>query len=121
MLDLHPILAKLLSPIAPVELTFPTAKASFPLITITELSSISELILDGEERLNTVSWQIDVWDGDGMQERCLQLAAEVSRTMIHSGFSRYFSQTMRDPAVPSRVCMRFRGTLDETNMMVYRS
>ena len=121
MIDLHPILAELLSPIARVELSYPDTKARFPLITITELSSISEVILDGEERLNTVSWQIDVWDGDGQQKRCAELATKASKAMIQAGFSRYFSQVMRDPNIPERVCMRFRGSLDEKNMMIYRS
>lgn len=121
MVDLHPILADMLSDVARVELSFPDAKADLPLITLTELSSSSDLILDGEERLQGTDWQIDVWDSGDTPEHCEQIAFKVDKIMIAAGFTRYFGQQLRDPAIPQRKCLRYRGQLDTKTYYMYRS
>ncbi len=121
MVDLHPVIAALLKPVGRVELAFPDMSARFPLLTITELSSASSAIYDGEERLTDVDWQVDVWDDAQTPQRCVQLAGQASDALIQAGFTRYFGQLMRDAAIPQRYTMRFRGRLDNKTMMMYRS
>ncbi len=121
MVDLCPVLSDMLSGIAPVELSFPEAKAKCPVITLTELPNASVAVLDGDERLTEVDWQIDVWDNGRTPKRCNDLASKVRARLTASGMTCYFGQMMRDPAAHHRYTMRFRGVLDNKNLIMYRS
>ncbi|KAA3404317.1 DUF3168 domain-containing protein [Akkermansia muciniphila] len=121
MIDLHPVIANMLKPYGRVEQVFPSTKTKFPLITILELSNNAEMVLDGVDRLSLVDWQIDIWDDGKTAQKAEGIAAQVNGAMTAAGFERYFKQQMRDPAIPQRVCMRFRGKLDEKTMIMYRS
>lgn len=121
MVDLHPVFAKLLSDIAPVELAFPTAKSKFPVITVTELENTADAIYDGKERLSEHSWQFDIWDNGKTPKRCQELAAKVNARLIEKGMHRHFGQLMRDPSGLQRFCIRVRFRLDEHTFYVYRS
>ena len=113
MVDLCPVLSDMLSGIAPVELSFPETKAKYPVITLTELPNASVAVLDGDERLTEV---------DGRNpKRCNDLASKVRARLTASGMTCYFGQMMRDPAAPHRYTMRFRGVLDNKNLIMYRS
>lgn len=120
MVDLAPVLAGLLKGIARVETSFPASTSRFPVITLSELGSTSVYAPGGRDRLVSVDWQVDVWDNGKTAEKCVKLAGQVTDTLQAAGFGRYFGQRIRDAAA-QRYCMRFRGTLDENTMRLYRS
>lgn len=121
MVDLHPVFAKLLESIAPVELSFPTAKVKYPVITITELGNRVNAVYGGEERLSGHDWQIDIWDNGKTPQKAEKMAVQVNQVLTKKGMRRYFGQLMRDPGGLQRYCMRVRFTLDELTGYVYRS
>lgn len=119
MIDPNKPIAQLISPVCPnVELSFPKGQPSFPLTTITVIDNNSEVVLDGAERFSGIVVQLDVWDDQPTRERCEQVACAVSDRMIAAGFIRQSSPDLKEDSL-QRVCMTFRGTVDNKTYEVY--
>lgn len=123
MTDINPIMNEILSEFAEVSNEFPDTESRFPLITVTEVSSISERIIDGIETLSDVVFQIDVWDKrtDEIQtrQRCEKISSDISAKLIETGFKRIFAQGISEERM-FRKCMRFSGQIDEKNKIIHR-
>ena len=92
MTDINPLMNEILSEFADVSDEFPDTESRFPLVTVVEVSSISERIIDGVETLSDIIFQIDVWDKrtDEIQnrKRCEKISSDVSEKLIETGFKR---------------------------------
>lgn len=123
MTDINPIINELLSPYARTENEFPQSESTFPMITVTEISSVSERIADDEEILSDIVFQIDVWDkrtgSIQTRQRCETISEQVSRKLIQTGFSRCFAQSISEDEM-FRKCMRFSGQIDEKKKIIHR-
>jgi hypothetical protein len=125
MTDMNLRIDNLVSDLATTELGFPdTFKGkSLPLITITDLDNNSNLILDGEERLSAISYQIDIWDSSDngkTRHTCEQLAAQISSRLISVNFTRSGAHYIKDPSGLHRKTMTFNGFLDTHTNIIYR-
>lgn len=119
MHDINPHIVRLISPACGnIELAFPEGTAEFPLVTISEVSNSSAVILNGEERFSGISVQLDVWDNSRTREKCEEIACNVSEIMIKAGFSRISSSSPNEEYLWRR-SMTFSGTVDEKTFMVY--
>lgn len=118
MIDLTAKIASVLKSIAPVELAWPEATFKPPLITITEVENAVNLVLQGNERLSDITFQIDVWckDVKSVQE----MSALVSERLTALGFIRGSSMIIPDPSHIARKTMRFRALVDCANNHVYQ-
>lgn len=119
MVDLHPVFEQLLQPIAHVELQFPDADSLYPMITVSQLDTSAEAVLDGAERLSQQDWQLDIWDDGNTPQKVMSLADRVNNVLVSHGIRRYFGRLMRDPSGKQRFCMRVRFVLDELTGQVY--
>ena len=119
---IYPVLSELVG-IALISNDFPDTESVFPMVSVTEISSISERIADGEEILSDVVFQIDVWDKrtDEIQnrQRCENISADVSAKLIETGFRRSFSHGTDESDI-FRKCMRFSGQIDEKHKIIHR-
>lgn len=121
MRDLNPELASIIEPICNVQLQYPDADASFPVATLSQVSTESTTIVNGIERHSLQDWQVDVWDNSSTPQRVISKASQISTALLAVGFTRYFGQQIDDASALQRYTMRFRGYLDEqTNMMYER-
>lgn len=108
MVDLHVTIYNLLKEIAPVSLEFPDTGAAFPLITITEVTNTSGLIVDGQEHITDVTYQLDVWDNYADRGRCEYIANEVNNVMVQHRFQRVLGRGFRDASGLHRKMMYFK-------------
>lgn len=120
MVDLLPTLAEWLEPVARVEVQFPAASDSMPVITLLETASASSVILDNRERLSTHSFQVDVWDNGKNRKRCEEIAAQVNAVLLECGLSRSLAQSVEDPSGLHRKTMQFDCELDEQTLYLHR-
>ncbi len=119
MHDINPHIARLISPACGnIELSFPKGTAEFPLVTISEISNSSSVVLDGAERFSGISVQLDVWDNSRTREKCEETACKVSELMIRAGFRRISSSAPNEEYLWRR-SMTFSGTVDEKTFIVY--
>ena len=110
MIDLNRPIYLLLNGIAAVELEFPDTKASFPVITITEVSNVNSLTVGEKEALSDITYQIDVWDNEQTRQRCERIAAKVNEVMTKNHFTRTMGRGFRDPGSGlHRKTMYFNG------------
>lgn len=122
MVDLNSVIIQALQKVAPARQGFgPSPPSRFPMISVLEIANTSVLILDGEDRLSRIAYQVDVWDNGSTRQRCEQTAAAASAVLVRMGFGRDSAQTMKDPSGLHRKCMRFSGRVDEKDLMIYRS
>lgn len=119
MIDLNVYIAELLKPLARVELIFPAAGATFPVITINETANAAALIIDNKERISSVVFQIDVWDNGTDRSRTEELALKVDEIMLGAGFSRIFGQMVKEKNL-HRKCLRYSADIDETASRIYK-
>lgn len=123
MTDINPLMNEILSEFADVSDEFPDTESRFPLVTVVEVSSISERIIDGVETLSDIVFQIDVWDKrtDEIQtrQRCEKISSDVSEKLIETGFKRIFAQGINENGL-FRKCMRFSGQIDEKHKIIHR-
>lgn len=108
MIDLHPALYQMLKEFGRVELEFPDTKASFPVITLCEISNIPELVVDGVELRSAVTYQVDVWDNGKNPERVEDLANAISHKLTENYFFRVMGRGLKDPSGLWRKTMYFR-------------
>ena len=109
MVDMNQGVAKLLCSAGRVELEFPDTSADFPVITISEVTSLSDYEVENVERISDVTYQVDVWDNGRNRKRCEEISVEVSRLMTAEGFTRVAGRGFRDPSGLHRKMMQFRG------------
>lgn len=106
MTDLNVPIYQLLKGVARVELEFPDATITEPVITITEITNTCNMEVDGVERLTDNTYQIDVWCHDRAQ--CEQLAGQVSGIMTANCFTRVQGRGFKDPSGLQRKMMYFK-------------
>lgn len=111
MVDLNRHLARLLKPLARVELEFPAIDAAFPVITLAEVANVTDYEVENVERISDITYQVDVWDNGRNRERCEQLSAEVSRVLTANGFTRTLGRGMKDPSGLHRKMMYFKALI----------
>lgn len=108
MVDLNVPIYKMLKGLARVELEFPDAKATFPLITICEVSNTADLVIEGVEFRSDITYQIDVWDNGKDRSLVEDIANQVSHVLTANHFYRTMSRNMKDPSGLHRKTMYFK-------------
>lgn len=108
MVDLNVAIYNLLKEIAPVSLEFPDTGAKFPLITITEVTNTSGVIVEGREHTTDATYQLDVWDNSVDRSRCEYIANKVNNVMVQHHFTRVLGRGFRDTSGLHRKMMYFK-------------
>jgi len=108
MLDLNKDISIILSPVGRVELEFPGAEATFPVITLSEIDNGADYVVEGVEYTSDITFQVDVWDKASTREGCETLAKQVDTLMTAAGFRRVTSRGFKEPSGLQRKMLRYR-------------
>ncbi len=108
MVDLNRPVFLMLKDLADVELEFPGTNSKFPIITVTEISNIEDMSIDGIEVISDITYQIDVWDNGATREMCEELAQKASRILAANHFTRILGRGFKDVSGLHRKMMYFK-------------
>lgn len=103
-----------------VELPNPNKQTpiSLPVCTLQEIANESRLVLEGEERLSQLVYQLDMYHSTA--EGCEQLCQAVNAVMLKAGFTRSGGMVEYRSRGSTRRTMRFSGVLDEKTNQIYK-
>lgn len=109
MVDVNPQIYDSLKGLCRVSMEFPTTSESFPVITISEVTNLTDYSTDGREMLSAVTVQLDVWDNGENMQKLKEIAAQASAVMIQNRYSRVQARAFRDESGLYRETMQFKN------------
>jgi hypothetical protein len=117
MYDIKPQVNSLLESIPGVSVsdTYPSNFNNMPHISFYEIANTDPLRLN-KEYLTDISIQVDVWHN----RSTWQVAQQVETKMRSIGLVRKFAADVPDPSGIKHKTMRFRGVIDNRNLLVYQ-
>lgn len=119
MTDILPFISGKLSAVARVELQFPDAKTTLPVIAITEAANTSSVVLNNTDRLSDITIQLDIFGGGKTPAETMELAVSADKIMAVIGMRRISANLICEAGGKWRKTMRYRGLVDEISGYVY--
>ncbi len=113
MKDLIPYAAEILAPTgAQIELSYNDISAEIPLIVLSEINNIAEIITEDTEQFSSISIQIDIYHFT--EEKARNLGINVSDIMTKAGFRRSSSQMITENEL-KRYMLQFDCGIDNND------